>query len=80
MEEQKIIEQGMKDIQEGKYKDYTNVEDMFKEIESDKEKQQQPQIECLICGFKTMKNITACHLRCSNCGSEMDCSDKGLTW
>jgi len=36
-------------------------------------------IECMRCGFE-MKNMTACHLRCPNCGSEMDCSDKGGVW
>src|SRR5689334_14430025 len=29
-------------------------------------------IECLRCGFE-MKNMTTCHLRCPNCGMEMDC-------
>jgi hypothetical protein len=36
-------------------------------------------IECPRCGFE-MKNITACHMICSNCGGHLDCSEKGLTW
>ena len=34
---------------------------------------------CDRCGFK-MKELNACHLICPNCGSHMDCSDKGTTW
>jgi hypothetical protein len=36
-------------------------------------------IECPRCGFE-MKNMTACHMVCSNCGGHLDCSEKGLTW
>lgn len=34
---------------------------------------------CMICGF-IMGEINVCHLRCDNCGAEMDCSDKGSVW
>lgn len=34
---------------------------------------------CLRCGNK-MDKLTTCHLRCSKCGMEMDCSDKGCVW
>ena len=34
---------------------------------------------CERCGYE-MDNLSACHLRCSNCGVEYDCSDKGTTW
>lgn len=34
---------------------------------------------CMRCG-KVMHELSACHLRCDNCGSEMDCSDKGSVW
>ena len=27
-----------------------------------------------------MISIQTCHLRCNKCGSEMTCSEKGLTW
>lgn len=27
-----------------------------------------------------MDSLSACHLRCPNCGVEYDCSDKGSTW
>ena len=27
-----------------------------------------------------MKAIQPCHMKCFNCGAEMDCSDKGSTW
>ena len=30
--------------------------------------------------FGTMKEIQPCHLKCFNCGAEMDCSDKGFIW
>jgi hypothetical protein len=36
-------------------------------------------VQCFICGFE-MKSIQPCHLKCLNCGSEVDCSDKGWTW
>ena len=35
--------------------------------------------KCPICDFE-MGELSACHLRCDNCGSEMDCSDKGSVW
>jgi len=35
--------------------------------------------KCFICG-NNMKSIQSCHLKCLNCGSEMDCSDKGWIW
>jgi hypothetical protein len=31
-------------------------------------------IKCLRCGHE-MKDIQPCHLKCFNCGSEIDCSD-----
>ena len=34
---------------------------------------------CLRCGFE-MGELSSCHLRCTNCGAEMDCSDKGSVW
>ena len=34
---------------------------------------------CDRCG-ETMKEIQPCHLKCFNCGAEMDCSEKGLVW
>lgn len=34
---------------------------------------------CDVCGFK-MKQIQPCHLRCPNCGAQLDCSDKGSVW
>ena len=33
-------------------------------------------VKCPICD-EEMEELSACHLRCDNCGSEMDCSDKG---
>ena len=36
-------------------------------------------ITCFRCGYD-MTQIQVCHLRCLNCGTEMDCSDKGLVW
>ncbi len=27
-----------------------------------------------------MEEMQPCHLKCFNCGAEMDCSEKGLTW
>jgi len=36
-------------------------------------------IICMKCGYE-MKNIQVCHLKCFNCGAEMDCSDKGSVW
>jgi anaerobic ribonucleoside-triphosphate reductase len=36
-------------------------------------------IECPRCGFE-MKNMTACHMICPNCGANYDCSDKGGVW
>jgi len=32
---------------------------------------------CLNCGFK-MVELTACHLKCENCGSEKDCSETAI--
>ena len=34
---------------------------------------------CPRCAFE-MGELSACHLRCTNCGAEMDCSDKGSVW
>jgi len=34
---------------------------------------------CEQCGF-LMEELQPCHLRCPNCGSHMDCSDKGTVW
>ena len=34
---------------------------------------------CMKC-FADMEEISPCHLRCPNCGMEMDCSDKGSVW
>jgi predicted RNA-binding Zn-ribbon protein involved in translation (DUF1610 family) len=34
---------------------------------------------CPKCDFE-MGSLSACHLRCPNCGAEMDCSDKGSVW
>ena len=28
----------------------------------------------------TMNKFTACHMICPNCGSHLDCSDKGSYW
>jgi hypothetical protein len=36
-------------------------------------------IECIRCG-SVMGEITVCHLKCLNCGSELTCSDKGNFW
>ena len=36
-------------------------------------------VKCPICD-EEMEELSACHLRCDNCGSEMDCSDKGSDW
>jgi len=36
-------------------------------------------VDCPRCRFK-MTSIQACHLRCSNCGAELTCSDKGNFW
>ena len=36
-------------------------------------------VKCPICD-EEMEELSACHLRCDNCGSEMDCSDKGSVW
>lgn len=36
-------------------------------------------INCPRCGYP-MQRLQPCHLKCSNCGAEMDCSDKGWTW
>lgn len=30
---------------------------------------------CSNCGFETISNITACHTRCTNCGSEQGCDE-----
>ena len=34
---------------------------------------------CDKCG-EFMVKMTECHLICPNCGSHLDCSDKGTTW
>lgn len=34
---------------------------------------------CPICDFE-MTPIQVCHLQCRNCGSHLDCSDKGNYW
>jgi predicted amidophosphoribosyltransferase len=34
---------------------------------------------CDRCNVK-MRKMTACHLICENCGSHLDCSDKGTVW
>jgi len=34
---------------------------------------------CMICD-EDMSDITPCHLKCFNCGAEMDCTDKGFVW
>ena len=34
---------------------------------------------CMMCGH-LMEELSVCHLRCDNCGAEMDCSDKGSVW
>ena len=36
-------------------------------------------VKCPICD-EEIEELSACHLRCDNCGSEMDCSDKGSVW
>ena len=43
------------------------------------EAEQKQSVECPRCGFE-MKNMTACHLRCNNCGAELTCSDKSFYW
>ena len=35
--------------------------------------------KCDKCGYK-MKKLNTCHLICPNCGSHLDCSDKGTVW
>ncbi len=35
--------------------------------------------KCLVCGYEMVK-MQACHIKCVNCGAEMDCSDKGFIW
>lgn len=37
------------------------------------------EIECPKCN-NNMDAMTACHLICPNCGSHLDCSDKGNFW
>ena len=34
---------------------------------------------CPICDT-IMTDIQACHLKCLNCGAQLDCSDKGSYW
>ena len=34
---------------------------------------------CDRCG-NVMEEIQPCHLRCPNCGSHLDCTDKGSVW
>lgn len=36
-------------------------------------------VKCPRCE-ENMKNMQACHLFCANCGSHLDCSDKGSYW
>ena len=36
-------------------------------------------IRCPKCG-SVMEYVQECHLRCMNCGAELDCSDKGWAW
>jgi hypothetical protein len=35
---------------------------------------------CDRCGNERMRKMTECHLICENCGSHLDCSDKGTVW
>ena len=36
-------------------------------------------VECPRCGAP-MVDIQACHLLCTRCGANLDCSDKGTFW
>jgi len=36
-------------------------------------------VKCTRCN-ETMLDMQACHLICPNCGSHLDCSDKGNYW
>lgn len=45
----------------------------------DNEKKESLKVECIRCG-SIMDEISVCHLRCSKCGAELDCSDKGNFW
>ena len=36
-------------------------------------------VECPRCG-QLMISIQACHLLCTRCGANLDCSDKGTVW
>ena len=36
-------------------------------------------VECPRCG-RRMISIQACHLLCTRCGANLDCSDKGTFW
>jgi len=35
---------------------------------------------CNRCGFDTMAEMSPCHMRCTKCGMEIDCSDGGRHW
>lgn len=36
-------------------------------------------VMCPKCNSK-MQSIQTCHMQCMNCGSHLDCSDKGSFW
>ncbi len=36
-------------------------------------------VVCPVCGY-SMEYLQACHVRCPNCGAELDCDDKGIIW
>ena len=38
------------------------------------------QVEYCIRCDTIMTPIQPCHLRCNNCGAELDCGDKGSYW
>jgi len=37
------------------------------------------EVECPRCGAP-MLSLQACHLLCTRCGANLDCSDKGTFW
>jgi len=43
------------------------------EVDAMKAEHKSTKIECIRCG-SVMGEITACHLKCLNCGSELTCS------
>ncbi|WP_172602328.1 hypothetical protein [Candidatus Nitrosocosmicus franklandus] len=45
----------------------------------DGEKKQTKKPLCIRCG-SPMGQLSACHLKCLNCGAELTCSDKGNFW